>query len=161
MNLTEKLIQCGKEVYRKFPYINHGGCCVYATMIVCELQKHNIEAVGIATGGYYTDHNLTIDKVRHLVRKNTANEWNRNGITFHHVGVEFILNGKKFHYDTSGVWKPTGKLDKHQIYQGRFSFKELQGLSKQINCCWNTTFDRHDIPAIRRIVKKHLTVDKI
>jgi hypothetical protein len=159
MDLIERLNKAGEEVQTKFRFINYGGCCVYATMIVRELKKHGIEAVGIATGGYLSN-DKTIDEVRGKVKNNSVSEWNRNGISFHHVAVEFVINGRIYHYDTNGVRPAHRDLTGFPIYEGRFNFAEMRELSKQRNLCWNTRFDRWDIPAIRRIVKKHLAVDK-
>lgn len=166
MNIIAKLDLLGKEVIRRYPLINHGGCCVYAAMIVQALHKHNIKASGIVasfSATYYNDAGVTIDKVRETITKNNHTQWNSKGISFSHVGVEFehkarVLTVKK-HYDAYGVRKAGKELDDMPIYNGRLTLQELKGLANAASG-WNDTFDRKQIPALRKLVKNFLAVDR-
>ena len=158
--LRDQLNSLGREVFYRFRRINYGGCCVYATMIVRELQRRNIECGGIATGGNNNFGLPNIDKVRKKIKKHTASEWSNNGISLNHVAVEFVINGKKYHYDTTGVRLAGSHLHGNLVYKGRFTFAEMQAMSKQGKNCWNNMFDRKNIPAIRVMVEKALRVDK-
>lgn len=157
--LHNRLNSLGRDVFNRFKRINHGGCCIYATMIVRELQRQNIECGGIAIGENNFDL-PKIDTVRKKIKKHTASEWNNNGISLNHVAVEFVINGKKYHYDTTGVRLAGSHLHGKLVYEGRFTFAEMQTMSKQGKNCWNHMFDRKNIPAIRVMVEKALRVDK-
>lgn len=158
MDLEIKLNRLGEEVYDRYPNINSGGCCVYAAMVVAELNKLNIPAKGIVAS-YSSLASKSIDKIRPLIEKNTLDEWQKNGVSFSHVGVEFTLNGKKKHYDTGGVRKAGKELDHMPIYKGRLEYIELRALAAK-KYGWNTCFNRRDIPELRRLVKSFLAVDK-
>src|ERR1035437_8323128 len=128
MNLIAKLNSLGEEVLVKYPCVNYGGCCVYAAMVVAELKKHKIEAKGIVASygagkpGWMTKDVATIDKAREKVKKNHIYEWQANGISFAHVGIEFKVGRLKKHYDTSGVRKAGKELDTMPIYDGRLEY---------------------------------------
>jgi hypothetical protein len=167
MNITDKLDMLGEEVMRRYPWLNHGGCCVYAAMVVQALHKHNIKASGIVAswGAEYLNRTgITIDKVREGLKKNTHTEWNNNGVNFSHVGVEFEYRAKirthRYHYDSTGVKKAGKELDGMPIYAGRLTLEELRTLAGTKKG-WNDTFDRKHIPELRKLVKSYLGVDKV
>lgn len=166
MNIIDKLNDLGKEVLRRYPDINYGGCCVYAAMIVAALHKHKIKAQGIVASWEAESLNnagMSIDAVRGNMVNKTHDEWNSNGVAFSHVGVEFEYKGRvrtvKKHYDTHGVHSAKKVLDNYPIYNGRLTLEELRILAGTKKG-WNSCFDRKDIPAIRKLVKAHLAVDK-
>ena len=166
MDIIDKLNKLGKEVLRRYPYINHGGCCVYAAMIVEALHKHKINASGIVaswSAEYLNRSGVTIDKVREGIKKNTHAEWNNNGVNFSHVGVEFehqgLIRTVKKHYDTAGVRRAGKELDDMPIYKGRLTLTELKELGGTKHG-WNDTFDRTQIPELRKLVKDRLAVER-
>jgi len=164
MGIVTKLNQLGNDVMERYPDLNKGGCCVYAAMIVAALKKHDITARGIVASygarkpGWLTTDIATINKARKNIQKNTLQEWQENGISFAHVGVEFSINGVKKHYDSSGVRAAGRKLDDMPIYDGRLEYKELRAVAAKKDG-WNTSFNRRDIPALRKLVKSRLSVD--
>jgi hypothetical protein len=159
MELITKLDKLSSVVAERYPTINYGGCGVFAALVVTELKKHNIHATGIVAA-YDADEpdGPTIDTVRPQIKKKTnVHEWNNNGISFYHVGVEFKIGRQRKHYDSTGVKTASKMLDHMPIYKGRLERDELRALaSKQSG--WNVRFDRSNIPALRRLVKKHLEV---
>lgn len=155
MDLKVKLNRLGKDVNKRFPYLNHGGCCVYAAMVVAELRKQKVPAVGIVAS-YGAEEGVSIDLARQAVQNNTLREWNDNGISFSHVGVEFDHNGVKKHYDSNGVHKVRKVLDHMPIYEGRLQYKELKELAERVEG-WNPSFDRNIIPELRKIVKSYIS----
>jgi hypothetical protein len=158
MDLKQRLNRLGKDVNRLYPDINHGGCCVYAAMVVAELRKQKIPAVGIVAAWDAKEECRSIDEARNNLQKNTLRDWNDNGIYFNHVGVEFELNGVKKHYDSNGVHKVRNKLDNMPIYPGRLRYKEL----KELASCkegWNPSFDRKCIRTLQRMVKSYISGD--
>ncbi len=154
MDLVKTLNRLGKDVMQKYPLINYGGCCVYASMVSIELRKKGIAARGIVSSYYAETCDTTIDEARKKVRENNVFEWNSNGINFFHVGLEFDYKGKTRHYDSTGVCVAKKKLDKMPIYAGRLTHAELKALaSKQDG--WNSRFDRKNIPALRKLVRSY------
>lgn len=158
MTLIEKLDELGQVVSELFPAINQGGCCVFAAMVINELQKQGIKASGIVMD-FMAHKDTHIDAVRPLVKANTIFEWQNNGIHFNHVAVEFTVGRKKKHYDTVGVVNADKRFQGMPIYQGRMTLEELEQISAR-QPGWNPTFRRRDIPDIRRLVKNYLKVDK-
>lgn len=164
MDIVAKLNKLGNDIKERYPRINHGGCCVYAAMVVAALKKHDIDAKGIVASygagkpKWMSNDIATITKARKNVQKNDIHEWQANGISFSHVGVEFKVGGEKKHYDTDGVRKAGKILDDMPIYTGRLEYIELRALAGK-KAGWNTSFNRRDIPAIRKLVKSRLAVD--
>jgi hypothetical protein len=164
MDIVAKLNKLGNDVMERYPNINYGGCCVYAAMITAALKKHGIEAKGIVASygagkpKWMSKDIATINKARKNIQKNTIHEWQMNGISFAHVGVEFKIDGKKKHYDSEGVRPASKVLDKMPIYAGRMEYIELRALAGKKDG-WNTSFNRKDIPALRKLVKARLAID--
>lgn len=158
MSIIEKLDELGEVVSDLYPNINNGGCCVFAAMVVNELQKQGIKASGIVidSGARSSIH---IDEVRPLIKTNTVNEWQNNGVFFWHVAVEFTMGNKKHHYDTGGVKKATNAFGGIPVYKGRMKLEEMKSIAAR-QPGWNPAFRRKDIPAIRKLVKFYLKVDK-
>jgi hypothetical protein len=166
MNIITKMDLLGKEVLRRYPAINYGGCCVYAAMIVSALHKHKIKASGIVAS--YSANSLnaagsSIDAVRSNITKNTQDEWNKNGVSFSHVGVEFehkaLIRTVKRHYDANGCHPVSSGLDGMTIYKGRLTLGELRVLAGTRKG-WNNMFDRKDIPELRKLVNSYLAVGR-
>ncbi len=157
MSIVTKLNKLGKEVNTRYPTINAGGCCVYAALIVAALHKQGIIAHGIVAAWNNTGE-TNIDLVRKKIRSNTVGEWESKGVHFNHVGVEFSVDGKTKwkHYDSNGVYRKSSSLMDWPVYEGRLTLKELKDLAKCASG-WNTRFDRNSIPALRKLVKTHLS----
>jgi hypothetical protein len=165
MNIIAKLDLLGKEALRRYPYLNNGGCCVYAAMIVQALHKHKINATGIVASfsADYVGPAVSIDTVRETITRNSHKQWNKNGVRFSHVGVEFEYADRvrtvKKHYDTAGVRDASNQLDGVPIYKGRLTIVELKALAGRKDG-WNDMFDRKQIPELRKLVKSFLAVDR-
>jgi len=166
MSIITKLDLLGKEVLRRYPEINNGGCCVYAAMIVAALHKHKIKASGIVASWRAEKLNSigsSIDSVRSNITKNTYTEWNKNGVNFSHVGVEFEYKARirtaKRHYDANGCHPVSSALDGMVIYKGRLTLGELRELAGTKKG-WNDSFDRKDIPELRKLVNSFLAVER-
>jgi hypothetical protein len=158
MNLTRRLNRLGSAVNVVSPHINHGGCCIYAALVAEELNKQGIHAAGIVTDGWSTP-DAHIDEVRPFIKINTIDEWENNGVSFNHVAVEYTIDGKTRHYDTSGVKKPNKRtFCGKRMYEGRLTLKEMKDLAARKQG-WNRDFNRAHIPMIRNMVKYYLSVD--
>lgn len=155
MILKRKLNALGGIITDLYPYINNGGCCVYASLVAQELVKRNIDCSGIVTD-WYDGGKECIDKIRPYIKVNTLEEWNDNGIALNHVGLEFSIGERKYHYDTEGVSVANKRTFRgNPLYNGRLSVNEMVQLASKRQG-WNTHFRRMDIPAIRKFIKYYL-----
>ena len=153
MDLIESLNTLGQRINRRYPEINKGGCCVYASLIGEELRKRGIE-VRIIVAAWGANKNL--DKVRpRLMKTDRKVEWNDNDVYFNHVGVEFRHKGKTFHYDSDGVNPKSKKLKSYDVYPGRLSVDEAKLLAAEPEG-WNDSFGRSKIPSLKRHVRSYL-----
>jgi hypothetical protein len=153
MDLIDSLNVLGRRINRWYPEINHGGCCVYASIIGEELRRRNID-VRIIVASYSAKVNL--DKVRtKLGNTNRKEDWNGRSVYFTHVGVEFVYKGKTFHYDSDGVTRKGKNLKEWRIYPGRLSVDEAKGLADE-PVGWNESFNRNKIPSLRRHVRRFM-----
>lgn len=152
MKLIEQLDALGAHVNRKYEYLNNGGCCVFAAIVARELHNR-----GIPVGGIVASYSgaANIDEIRPLIKKNIHSEWDDNGISFSHVGVEFKVGRAVKHYDSNGVHGKAKKLDKMVIYKGRMTVQELEALARKPDG-WNDMYDRKNTPGLRRMVKQYL-----
>jgi hypothetical protein len=153
MDLKETLDSLGQRINRWYPEINHGGCCVYAALIGEELRKRNIE-VRVIVAAWGARKNL--DKVRtKLNNANRKEEWNGKDVYFNHVGVEFVYNGKTYHYDSDGVKPKSKNLKSFSVYPGRLSVDEARALADEPEG-WNSDFNRSKIPSLKRHIRSYL-----
>lgn len=97
MNVINALNILGRRINRWYPTINHGGCCVFAVLVAEELLKRNIPVEIIVAADAASGN---IDRAREQVNSNRKDEWNAAGIYFNHVGIEFIIDGNVYHFET-------------------------------------------------------------
>ena len=158
MNLLDKLDNLGKDVFEKYEYINYGGCCVYALAVAESLLQYRIKAKGIVVSRdavSWDNKHRALGNVRRKLERNTTFEWNRHGVFFAHVGLEFTYQGKVWHYDTHGCRLKSDEFYEMSIYRGRLSIDEMRELTtgKQ---GWNPLFNKKHIPAVRKMVQEAL-----
>lgn len=155
MDLFSCLKSVGRAVYKKYPYINSGGCCVYASAIATELKKLGIECRIVVCSSYVA---TTIDDARKQIHKSnrgnlpTVDDWNSNCVYMDHVIVEFFYNGKVYHYDTDLLHKATNKFHRMSVLSGRLTIEEATFIASTASG-WNTAFNRKDIPDIMVMIK--------
>jgi hypothetical protein len=154
MDLPEILDKLGRDVTARYPYINHGGCCVYAAIVAQALQAHRVNAKGIVVS-WFASKWIHIDKVRNNLKRKDVHEWQENDVNFSHVGLEFRYRGKVYHYDSNGIHPKAKQLDGMEIYPGRLLVEEMVQLAESPEG-WNSSFNRRYIPTIRRMVDKAL-----
>lgn len=148
------LNEIGNKIATRFELINRGGCCVYAALIASHLSSLvplRIKVVG------ETD-NEPIDKIRKLVTMNTPREWNKKGLEFHHVIIEFDFEQNTYHYDTLGV-KLASKSG-WRLIPGSLTCDEATELASHRQG-WNTAFDRDDISGITEIINDFFAKNKL
>jgi hypothetical protein len=140
------------DIRRNHQDINAGGCCVFAAILAKQLNKVGEARIRITDWATEED---AIIKARPKVKRNTLVEWNRHGVHFNHVAIEFKYKGKTYHIDASGVVAPP----RFDFLKGELLLKEATELG-DCKKGWNRFFDRKEIPTIKRRVqrffKKHL-----
>ncbi len=147
----------GAEINQKISYINSGGCCVFAACIGEELKLRGIETNIIVAASWGNETNINQAREKILV-PNRMTEWNGQGIHFHHVGVEYIIDHDSFHYDSNGSHHADVKLGEWMLYEGRMSVEDAAGLANEAEG-WNTCFSREDIPTLKRFIRKFLHIN--
>lgn len=150
MSLNVYLKRLGQRVKSAHPFINYGGCCVFAALAGRALLKRGIKCKVIVTASDAYQH-LDIVKAQ-LADTGDVEEWNRNDVWFNHVALEFERNGKIYHYDTDGVVAAADNYFKGgEIYPGRLSIKEATALASR-QAGWNCAFNRKQIPTLHRTI---------
>jgi hypothetical protein len=161
MDILKQLNALAKKVQNTYPYVNNGGCCIHAAMVAKALQKHGIDAKGIVASHYagsWRGVDMTIEEARTNLRRNTVYEWDKNGISVCHIGIEFMYEGKLRHYDSNGVHVRRNRLDGLRIYKGRMELKDLAALARSRGG-WNTRWDRKNNNGLQELVTSTLSID--
>lgn len=151
MDLITGLNRLGIAINRNYPYINSGGCAVFAMIVGQELQDAGIEVRGIVAA--YGSRNKSIATIRRSVVTLEMNDWMENGLRFNHVGLAIKYNGKWYHYDSHGV-NPKGKyLLNMPLYRGTMTIDEVAKVASDPSG-WNDCFDRDSIPRLHQTVRR-------
>jgi hypothetical protein len=135
-----------REINRKHPDINYGGCCVFAALLAPSLKK--LGKVKIRVQDFDTDLDA-IAYARERVKSNNVHEWNDQGVHFYHVAIELEYKGKKYHVDACGVSDAT----RFDFLKDGLTFKEATELGNN-PLGWNRSFNRLEVPMIKRRVNK-------
>lgn len=153
-NLAQ-LRELAAKLDRNIKYANHGGCCVVAVEIAKHLRNIYPTKIRVSTDyDEYADVELS-DAANRVYDHADGEEWNDNGIYFGHVIVEFKYKGRKYHIDTNGV-KRARNVDPTFgwiLYPGELPYKAAEILAAQDSGVWNWTFNRKQIPKLRKIVE--------
>jgi hypothetical protein len=129
--------------------LNMGGCAVYAALVGAALQRIGLTVGGVVRG-WGNDVNVA-DARRKVSKVGEARQWNRNGIEFNHVGLEYVIGARAYHCDSDYV-TPAGRHQSLQsAYPGRLTVDELEALAGH-RPNWNHWFDRKLIPQIEAAV---------
>lgn len=147
-DVKDVLARLALSVDRTFPFLNSGGCCVFASIVADELIERGIPCEGLVVDAYNDEPD--IEAVRNNVQRNVPREWNEHGVDFTHVGLDIPGMGK---YDSRGFDNPNSMLKLWPEAKGRLTVQELRELSS-VGDGWNRTFDRQQIPTLRRMVKR-------
>lgn len=153
------LAAIASEVSRNVDNVNRGGCGVYAVELAKRMKKLGFTDMKLRVYSYPKANNERLVNVTSVERKVFADnppdniyEWNDNGVYFCHVRMEWGFR----------VWDVEGdeaaKTDKvwrwYPRHPGSISLKALNCLTAK-RACWNPTFDRTQIPLMRKIMDKH------
>lgn len=154
MKLTTFLDKLGDKINNNISLVNCGGCCVVAHHVCTSLRAMGVKAKVVV---YDPSCPLVNTVRRKLMKYNESNrntvDWQRRGLGFWHVLVEFQYRGERYLFDSDGcVKKAESRYTKH--LKGALALAETEGLiSAQEG--WNRDFDRKQIPKLEKIIQKH------
>lgn len=162
MDVVAALNDLGERVMNRNPYINNGGCCVFAAAVGEQLQKRGVETwviVGTYPETFDDDedgyHDIDIRYVEAKLKKKPLYVWNDNNIFFTHVGLGFRIGDRFYNYDSHGVRTEDFYLGEYMLYKGGLSVETARFLADQEDG-WNECFDRSQIPDLRRYIRRRL-----
>lgn len=149
-------LQClCEELTERYRRINWGGCGVVAGIMGKSLQRLGIE-VEIVTAFSVMINNAA--EVRQNVRnRNSAYEWDKNGLNRSHCAVRFKLGGKMWCWDSDKLTEGgrtfgnDGWYIYHDFGKG-LTPVEIAGMGRDA-IHWNPDFDRTQIKGIRDRIK--------
>lgn len=154
MDLIPALNTLGKKVNRWYPYINSGGCCIYAVIVAEELILRGRKPQIVV--GNLSQSLTKIGQARNnVINRNSMAEWRSAGICFNHVGVAFRHKGVWFIYDSDGVNPLSiGRLGRFTLYPGLMTIEDTRLIAASGG--WNNCFNQRCIPKLRLRVKEFL-----
>lgn len=165
--LIPKLRELGRRVNELTDNrVNYGGCCVYAAAVAERLQELGLKHVEcIASVDDWFDHvgavedarnNLIADEV-YAEGENGPLDWGYAGLSLHHIAVRFKHNGRWYTHDSDTVIHGRDTFGKNGYGATPDGLTPLEARAMADDPDgWNSTFDRRDIPAIRRLVQEVL-----
>ncbi len=146
----------GRQLIREFPFLDCGGCAVYAAILGEQLELIGAEDVSVWVSALEDYIGLIdIDAVRdRIADTGSIRAWGREGVEFVHLGVEYTWECETWHADS----KKLERIDFDQdlswlVYDGRLTLSETRKLSRQSKG-WNPMFDRTLIPALEASVRE-------
>lgn len=139
-----------------FVRINWGGCAAAAHMLAKVLEPHVDELKIVAYDNSVPNPAADVSVARNNIDSNTIFNWNRAGIAFNHVWVEFKWRGRWYAIDAEGIQPRRRMYEKWgKPFRGSFTLKEMKELSES-RWGWNPTFDHGQVPAMKRMVNRQL-----
>lgn len=143
---------------RKFQWMNHGGCGVWAAIAAKELLKRGIP-VQIKVAGWRAEYTKTpLNEIRPELRANTTRNWSIKGVGFGHVVLQLEIEGELYYVDSERIKLADGTVicgGEIPVYEGDIDAKDMAKLvSRQEG--WNDRYDRKLTPAVRALIKKNM-----
>ncbi|MGA8940077.1 MAG: hypothetical protein WB439_13030 [Acidobacteriaceae bacterium] len=147
--LIWRLKRCGRNVARKIPSVNHGGCAVYAAMVASALERAGVSAWGVVMGPPSGD----LDRVRQNGAPGSVQGWNRQGVFFTHILVQFEFRGEVWTHDVGHTltrFEQQCTAPEHRLLPGRLTVQELRLLAARLrrlewlllSCAWDPDHPR-------------------
>lgn len=152
MHLKDVLKSVGETAKSISPYLDNGGCGVFAAAVAKELWKLGIP-FNIVSAAPTSVTTTALDTVRSLCNSNVKSQWSDNGATFWHVGLQVYIDGEWFSFDSTGLQSNTEKLGALDVKSGYWTLDEMMAFADEEEG-WNSCFDRREIPRIERMIEK-------
>jgi hypothetical protein len=163
MSLIDQLRTLGEGVSSKLRYVNYGGCCVYAATVARALQELGIPVWGIAADNWVSD-KINLNVVRATNKPKNHLEWNKAGVQFGHVLIQFVHRGEIWTHDSDNTRPGAVSRDPTcglRVVEGYMTVPELEALASSEQG-WNPTFDREvGIPVIKSEVDRLITFELV
>ncbi|MCK9382933.1 MAG: hypothetical protein M0P95_17960 [Sulfuritalea sp.] len=136
--------------------LNHGGCCVFASLVCDALVERGYKVRGVVCG---YEGEPSVDEVHEMIVNSGANpldlsEWHEHGIYFNHVILEVKIGRWWYLYDSTTWARPGKTFTRYDVLPGRLTQAELASFAANDEPgSWNTSFDRaRHIPKLKDIV---------
>lgn len=158
----DKLHEFVLSIAYDFESVNYGGCCVVASAFAKHLQKHFPVRVVVANYPWCDDNEeKDISEIRPKLAANTLADWNKNGVSFAHILVEFDVDGVTYHLESEDGLKERSAytMTKYPILKGHLILEDVEELANNSDG-WNARFDRDQIPAMRKVIDKFFRYNK-
>lgn len=167
MKIRKSLVKLGEKLEGKFKNINWGGCCVVAALVGKELGKLGLEyKIRVATS---TISKNTLDELVPMLEiykepLERLTQYEKNGVNFWHVFLEVTDSKEHFFWDTGNCGNNTSKFSsgREDLADGEFSgvlpgnlpLSEARDFAQEPEA-WNKTFNRKQIPKMKKMIKEH------
>lgn len=150
MLTIEQLHQFVRILHKKYPKINYGGCCVFASHIAQHLQ-HLFPTKIILFDSESAD--VDINQIKSTLATNSLVEWNAHNVYPGHVLVQFEYNNKSYMLDSRGVYllQDVEPSFEYMRISGWLSVDEALELAEDAG--WCSDFDRSNIPNMDHDIK--------
>lgn len=153
MSLRYTLAELGRYIVDRYPTVNSGGCCVFASVVGRELLNRGID-VKIIVGSKTPVSNLEV--IRNTMKdSHDIEEWNMNGVVFNHIAIELPLDGKMFFFDADGLSRADRSFHGWGIHPGRLTVAEAESMAMRDDA-WNDMFDRKHVSKMARRIRSFL-----
>lgn len=148
-----------QEAQDRFPMMNYGGCGVFAGEVCEALVKAGIDAEVVTRG---EPPKSIRQRLKKKPTKATCLEWDTAGLDRGHLAVRMKIGKKFYTYDSETFLKSGFEFGGHgwecsYPFGDGMTYKEAKAISADnSNGDWNDTFDRAQIPSVKKTVRKHL-----
>lgn len=160
MRIAEQLQALGVDMENRIEYLNRGGCAVYAAHVAARLHKLGLPVWGVVSMAWGGD-NVDLNAIRMNNRPRCVYDWNRAGVDFNHVLLQFVHDGTIWTHDSNVTVPQAVKREptcNGRIVRGNLTLSELQALASRQEG-WNRCFSRAEgIPIIKAGVRRHLSL---
>lgn len=160
--IIDTLFNLAHELETSIKWPNSGGCGIIALEVASYLDRHYDCAIKVINSDLEP-----VKSFKHIFADNPfmiiegdADVWHEEyDVWFMHIVLQIKLGKKKYIFDTHGLHpkKVYNKEFNHwgKIMRGRMP-QETMMLLNDNKDNWNSSFNRRQIPKIRRIVRAHL-----
>jgi hypothetical protein len=160
MNILSQLKKLGKRINSDFSNINDGGCAVFAAAVIKELEEKGISAYArVCSPICEKNYGKSVTYARENSRPRSlkhGRDWNDMGVRFHHVVVEFTINGIHYFYDSDNLRRNSPRFTGYHVRKGQISPKEIQQIAHDGTVRWNDCFDRKHVPEVQKTVEEYI-----
>lgn len=157
-SLFNRLRKLQSTMQADHPYLNYGGCGVFAHLVGEQLQKLGLEVEVVTPSD--NCYSFPASRVRSNVKNvEQAREWSDNGLCRQHLAVRFKTRaGVVYTYDSDRLARSSSSFGADYDYTDPefgtgLTVKETKAMCKHRDG-WNNAFPRSSIPKVKRQVKQ-------